>query len=91
MMDASKSTASNAASNLWDRREKPSVRQQRKRRRAMVNLASLMDKAKINNIDPPHYLTDVLERVVTGRTKINQLNTLLPWNWNAERDSKVAA
>jgi transposase len=46
-----------------------------------------MDNAKINDIDPPRYLTDVFERVVTGRTKINQLNTLLPWNWNAERDN----
>lgn len=37
-----------------------------------------------------HYLTDVLERIVSGRTKINQLNTLLPWNWKAERDGSEA-
>ena len=27
------------------------------------------------------YLTDVLERIVSGRTKANELHTLLPWNW----------
>ncbi|MDI2060745.1 transposase domain-containing protein, partial [Bradyrhizobium sp. Mp19] len=43
---------------------------------------------------PRHYLTDVLERIVSGRTKINQLHTLLPWTWKAERDAletKLAA
>ncbi len=39
---------------------------------------------------PPNYLTDVLERIVSGRTKINQLHMLLPWNWKAERDSSQA-
>ncbi len=27
------------------------------------------------------WLTDVLERIVSGRTKANELHTLLPWNW----------
>jgi transposase len=27
------------------------------------------------------YLTDVLERVVCGRTKAEALHALLPWNW----------
>ena len=27
------------------------------------------------------WLTDVLERVVSGRTKAHELHTLLPWNW----------
>jgi hypothetical protein len=34
------------------------------------------------------------ERIVSERTKINQLHMLLPWNWKAERDSsqpKLAA
>jgi hypothetical protein len=29
------------------------------------------------------YLADVLERIVSGRTKQNELHTLLPWNWIA--------
>ena len=53
-------------------------------------LASLINSAKLQDIDPRHYLTDVLERIVSGRTKINQLNTLLPWNWKAERDGSEA-
>jgi transposase len=31
------------------------------------------------------WLTDVLERMVSGRTKANELERLLPWNWKAER------
>jgi transposase len=27
------------------------------------------------------WLTDVLERVVSGRTKAHERHTLLPWNW----------
>ncbi|MGY3372008.1 transposase [Bradyrhizobium sp. GM2.4] len=54
-------------------------------------LASLINSAKLQDIDPRHYLTDVLERIISGRTKINQLHMLLPWNWKAERDSSPAA
>jgi hypothetical protein len=53
-------------------------------------LASLINSAKLQDIDPRHYLTDVLERIVSGRTKINQLHMLLPWNWKAERDGSKA-
>ena len=42
-------------------------------------LASLINSAKLNCIDPQEYLTDVLERIVSGRTKINKLHELLPW------------
>ncbi|WP_247790175.1 transposase domain-containing protein [Bradyrhizobium sp. 155] len=55
-----------------------------------ATLASLTNTAKLHDIDPRHYLTDVLERIVSGRTKINQLHMLLPWNWKAERDSSQA-
>ncbi|WP_258763277.1 transposase domain-containing protein [Bradyrhizobium arachidis] len=53
-------------------------------------LASLINRAKLQDIDPRHYLTAVLKRIVSGRTKINQLHVLLPWNGKAERDSSQA-
>ena len=31
------------------------------------------------------WLTDVLERMVSGRIKAHELEQLLPWNWQAER------
>jgi len=31
------------------------------------------------------WLTDVLERVVSGRTKATELERLLPWSWKVER------
>jgi transposase len=44
-------------------------------------LASLINTAKLQGIDPQTYLADVLDRIVSGRTKANALRELLPWNW----------
>jgi len=52
-------------------------------------LASLINSAKLNCIDPQEYLTDVLERIVSGRTKINQLHELLPWRRKAARQVTI--
>jgi transposase len=42
---------------------------------------TLIDTAKLNDLDPLAYLTDVLRRLVCGSTKSHQLEQLLPWNW----------
>jgi hypothetical protein len=31
------------------------------------------------------WLTDVLERIISGRIKAHELERLLPWTWKAER------
>jgi len=46
-------------------------------------LASLIQTAKLNGIDPSAYLNDVLERIVSGATPISRLDDLLAWNWKA--------
>jgi transposase len=51
---------------------------------------TLIQTAKLNGIDPMAWLTDVLERVVSGRTKAHELHTLLPWNWHANGAAKSA-
>ena len=48
-------------------------------------LASLVNTAKLHELDPQAYLADVLERIVSGRTKSHQLHELLAWNWKAAR------
>ncbi len=48
-------------------------------------VASLVATAKLNGVEPLAWLTDVLERMVSGRTKANELERLLPWAWKAER------
>jgi transposase len=48
-------------------------------------VASLVSTAKLNGVEPLAWLTDVLERMVSGRTKANELERLLPWTWKAER------
>jgi transposase len=42
---------------------------------------TLIATAKLNGVEPLAYLTDVLERLVSGRTKAHELEQLLPWNW----------
>jgi transposase len=54
---------------------------------AMV--ASLIQTAKLNDVDPLAWLTDVLERVVSGRTKRNELQTLMPWTWKVDNPAAV--
>ncbi len=48
-------------------------------------LASLIQTAKLNDVEPFAYLRDVLERIVSGRTKANDLGSLLPWAWKASQ------
>jgi transposase len=45
----------------------------------------------LNGVEPMAYLTDVLERIVSGRTKASALHALLPWNWKAEMSGSTAA
>ena len=48
-------------------------------------VASLVATAKLNGVEPLAWLADVLERMVSGRTKAHELERLLPWAWMAER------
>jgi transposase len=48
-------------------------------------VATLIQSAKLNDVDPLAWLTDVLERIVAGRTKNHELATLLPWNWKVSK------
>ena len=44
---------------------------------------TLIQTAKLNGVDPLAWLTDVLEPIVSGRTKAHEMHTLLPWTWTA--------
>lgn len=43
-------------------------------------IASLLETAKLNKVEPYAYLTDILDRMTTGYP-VNRLDDLLPWNW----------
>jgi hypothetical protein len=49
-------------------------------------VATLIQTAKLNDVEPLAWLTDTLKRIVSGQTKRNQLDTLLPWNWKQHGD-----
>lgn len=40
---------------------------------------------RLDGVEPQAWLTDVLERMVSGRTKAHELARLLPWSWQAGR------
>src|SRR5215472_5997815 len=50
-----------------------------------ATIASLIQTAKLNDVEPFAYLRDVLERIVSGMTKANDLASLLPWAWKASQ------
>jgi transposase len=49
-------------------------------------LASLVNTAKLNGVDPEVWLADVLERIISGKVKANRMESLLRWAWKAERE-----
>lgn len=42
---------------------------------------TLIRTAIVNGVDPQAWLTDALERMVSGDVRSTQLASLLPWNW----------
>ena len=56
--------------------------------RAAIML-TLIQTAKLNNVDPQAWLADVLARIADH--KITDLAALLPWNWNGLRRMDDAA
>lgn len=58
---------------------------------AWAILASIVNTAKLHELDPQTYLADVLERIVSGHTKVNALHELLPWAWKAARAAQIGA
>jgi hypothetical protein len=55
-----------------------------------ATLASLIETAKLNGIDPQAWLADILTRLVNLWPN-NRLDELLPWTWAAARRLQQAA
>jgi transposase len=50
---------------------------------------TLVQTAKLNDVDPQAWLADVLARLQDHPAK--RINELLPWNWKSERQQEAAA
>lgn len=59
--------------------------------RTWAILASLLNTAKLNDVDPFTWLNDVLEKMASGAVKANDLDQLLAWNWKAARGAERLA
>ena len=49
---------------------------------------TLIETAKLSDIDPKAWLADVLARIADH--PVQQLDALLPWNWMIARDTAAA-
>jgi len=47
-------------------------------------IASLIETAKLNTVEPYGWLRDTLERMVAGHP-VNRLDELLPWSWKPQK------
>ena len=56
---------------------------------ATENTFSLIQSAKLNDVDPQAWLADVLARLQDHPAK--RIGELLPWNWQRERLQQAAA
>ena len=50
---------------------------------------TLIETAKMNGLDPQAWLADILDRIHDH--KINRLDELLPWLWQAKRQPSSEA
>mgnify|MGYP001788395018 CR=1 FL=1 len=52
-------------------------------------VVTLIQTAKLNDVKPLAWLTNVLMRMVSGQTKRHELDQLLPWNWKLPNDPQA--
>jgi transposase len=57
--------------------------------RRAAAIYTLIETAKLSDVDPQAWLTDLLARLQDHPAK--RIAELLPWNWKRERRQKVAA
>ena len=50
---------------------------------------SLVETCRLNGVEPEAWFTDIIERI--GSHPINRIDVLLPWHWQALRDTAQAA
>lgn len=55
-----------------------------------ATIASLIETAKLNGVEPLGYLTDILTRIVNGHPN-SQIDDLLPWAYAAKLDIRALA
>ena len=48
---------------------------------------TLIETAKLSDVDPKAWLADVLARIADHRA--NRIDELLPWNWKATRQQQA--
>jgi transposase len=57
--------------------------------RCAAAIYTLIETAKVNDVDPQAWLTDVLKRLHDHPAK--RITELLPWNWKIQKHQQKAA
>jgi hypothetical protein len=48
--------------------------------------SSIIEICRLNHVEPLAYLKEILERMISYRSKANQIDQLMPWNRKAVGD-----
>jgi hypothetical protein len=72
-------------------RKNPPLRRLRRRRRELGDDRLADPDRSAQPLEPFAYLRDVLERIVSGAIKANNLASLLPWAWKASQATAAVA
>ena len=54
-----------------------------------VMASSIIETCRLNHVEPFVYLKDVLKRMVSGQDKANQIDQIMPWNWQQTAETPV--
>jgi transposase len=57
--------------------------------RRAAAIYSLIESAKLNGLNPQHYIADVLARIADHPAR--RIAELLPWNWQPAQATRAAA
>jgi len=60
-------------------------------KRTVSFVATLIQTAKLNGLDPETWLADVLQCVVSGATTNDPLLEFLAWSWKTAREQETLA
>ena len=88
-LEADNNIAENAIRGIALGQTQLALRRQSFRRRARRGMYSILQTAKLKNVNPEAYLTDTFSQIAAGHP-INRISELMPWAYQSATDETAA-